>query len=186
MQWWGMTILQTIKELMDGVQQYYTDNALPKLVRLSVIHSLFTVEFLQSACQFCLHDKMALLTATGTMSDALCLLSQMPRSLTSHCVFLIMSICNDKSGIWFWVQVADFASLELSPVDGRTLTDFMHTRGLQMRSLGQVVGALLFCSAHLMIIHLSQILILPDFFLHLLHKTQLPTCKCLALALERF
>jgi protein TIF31 len=60
-----MTILQTIKELMDGVLQYYTDNALPKLV-------------------------------------------------------------------------ADFASLELSPVDGRTLTDFMHTRGLQMRSLGQV------------------------------------------------
>ncbi|KAG8070424.1 hypothetical protein GUJ93_ZPchr0006g44035 [Zizania palustris] len=36
--------------------------------------------------------------------------------------------------------VADFGSLELSPVDGRTLTDFMHTRGLQMRSLGQVVN----------------------------------------------
>ncbi|KAJ3699054.1 hypothetical protein LUZ61_002759 [Rhynchospora tenuis] len=35
--------------------------------------------------------------------------------------------------------VADFSSLELSPVDGRTLTDFMHTRGLQMRSLGRVV-----------------------------------------------
>ncbi|KAJ7979570.1 Tetratricopeptide repeat (TPR)-like superfamily protein [Quillaja saponaria] len=35
--------------------------------------------------------------------------------------------------------VADFGSLELSPVDGRTLTDFMHTRGLQMSSLGQVV-----------------------------------------------
>ncbi|KAK4379225.1 hypothetical protein RND71_001087 [Anisodus tanguticus] len=35
--------------------------------------------------------------------------------------------------------VADFGSLELSPVDGRTLTDFMHTRGLHMRSLGQVV-----------------------------------------------
>lgn len=35
--------------------------------------------------------------------------------------------------------VADFGSLELSPVDGRTLTDFMHTRGLQMCSLGQVV-----------------------------------------------
>ncbi|RDY14370.1 Protein TSS [Mucuna pruriens] len=34
--------------------------------------------------------------------------------------------------------VADFGSLELSPVDGRTLTDFMHTRGLQMRSLGHV------------------------------------------------
>ncbi|VAH64208.1 unnamed protein product [Triticum turgidum subsp. durum] len=34
--------------------------------------------------------------------------------------------------------VADFGSLELSPVDGRTLTDFMHTRGLQMRSLGRV------------------------------------------------
>lgn len=39
-------------------------------------------------------------------------------------------------------QVADFGSLELSPVDGRTLTDFMHTRGLRMRSLGQVVNAL--------------------------------------------
>ncbi|CAH9075729.1 unnamed protein product [Cuscuta epithymum] len=35
--------------------------------------------------------------------------------------------------------VADFASLELSPVDGRTLTDFMHLRGLQMCSLGRVV-----------------------------------------------
>ncbi|CAA0827206.1 Tetratricopeptide repeat (TPR)-like superfamily protein [Striga hermonthica] len=35
--------------------------------------------------------------------------------------------------------VADFGSLELSPVDGRTLTDFMHTRGLRMRSLGKVV-----------------------------------------------
>ncbi|XP_042461981.1 protein TSS-like [Zingiber officinale] len=36
--------------------------------------------------------------------------------------------------------VSDFGSLELSPVDGRTLTDFMHTRGLRMRSLGQVVN----------------------------------------------
>ncbi|WOL02201.1 protein TSS [Canna indica] len=35
--------------------------------------------------------------------------------------------------------VSDFGSLELSPVDGRTLTDFMHTRGLKMRSLGKVV-----------------------------------------------
>ncbi|XP_031484189.1 protein REDUCED CHLOROPLAST COVERAGE 2-like [Nymphaea colorata] len=35
--------------------------------------------------------------------------------------------------------VADFGSLELSPVDGRTLTDFMHTRGLRMCSLGHVV-----------------------------------------------
>ncbi|KAK7349427.1 hypothetical protein VNO77_06787 [Canavalia gladiata] len=35
--------------------------------------------------------------------------------------------------------VADFGSLELSPVDGRTLTDFMHTRGLRMSSLGHVV-----------------------------------------------
>ncbi|CAI8587235.1 unnamed protein product [Vicia faba] len=35
--------------------------------------------------------------------------------------------------------VADFGSLELSPVDGRTLTDFMHTRGLKMSSLGRVV-----------------------------------------------
>ncbi|KAF8086900.1 hypothetical protein N665_0609s0031 [Sinapis alba] len=34
--------------------------------------------------------------------------------------------------------VADFGSLELSPVDGRTITDFMHIRGLQMRSLGHV------------------------------------------------
>jgi hypothetical protein len=40
------------------------------------------------------------------------------------------------------MQVADFGSLELSPVDGRTLTDFMHTRGLQMRSLGRVVSTL--------------------------------------------
>ncbi|KAF6158098.1 hypothetical protein GIB67_014892 [Kingdonia uniflora] len=34
--------------------------------------------------------------------------------------------------------VADFGSLELSAVDGRTLTDFMHIRGLQIRSLGRV------------------------------------------------
>jgi Translation initiation factor eIF3 subunit 135 len=40
----------------------------------------------------------------------------------------------------FCIQVADFGSLELSPVDGRTLTDFMHTRGLRMRSLGRVVS----------------------------------------------
>ncbi|GAB2294852.1 hypothetical protein Dimus_029045 [Dionaea muscipula] len=36
-------------------------------------------------------------------------------------------------------KVADFGSLELSPVDGRTLIDFMHTRGLRMCSLGRVV-----------------------------------------------
>ncbi|KAL8498489.1 hypothetical protein ACS0TY_021714 [Phlomoides rotata] len=35
--------------------------------------------------------------------------------------------------------VADFGSLELSSVDGRTLTDFMHTRGLRMCSLGRRV-----------------------------------------------
>ncbi|XP_027167520.1 protein TSS isoform X2 [Coffea eugenioides] len=35
--------------------------------------------------------------------------------------------------------VTDFASLELSPVDGRTLTEFMHLRGLRMCSLGRVV-----------------------------------------------
>ncbi|XP_055810879.1 protein REDUCED CHLOROPLAST COVERAGE 1-like [Solanum dulcamara] len=35
--------------------------------------------------------------------------------------------------------VADFGSLELSPVDGRNLTDFMHTRGLRMRSLGHII-----------------------------------------------
>ncbi|KAH9624548.1 hypothetical protein KSS87_017758, partial [Heliosperma pusillum] len=40
--------------------------------------------------------------------------------------------------------VADFGSLELSPVDGRTLTDFMHTRGLRMRSLGRVVSFVVF------------------------------------------
>jgi hypothetical protein len=37
-------------------------------------------------------------------------------------------------------QVEDFGSLELSPVDGRTLTDFMHTWGLRMHSLGLVVS----------------------------------------------
>ncbi|XP_030525189.2 protein REDUCED CHLOROPLAST COVERAGE 3 isoform X2 [Rhodamnia argentea] len=35
--------------------------------------------------------------------------------------------------------VTDFGSLELSPVDGHTLTDFMHLRGLKMHSLGRVV-----------------------------------------------
>lgn len=47
------------------------------------------------------------------------------------------------SRIYHIIQVADFGSLELSPVDGRTLTDFMHTRGLRMRSLGHVVSFLL-------------------------------------------
>ncbi|GJU88808.1 tetratricopeptide repeat-like superfamily protein [Tanacetum coccineum] len=36
-------------------------------------------------------------------------------------------------------MVADFGSLELSLVDGRTLTDSMHTRGLRMCSFGRVV-----------------------------------------------
>ncbi|KAJ8616133.1 hypothetical protein MRB53_035505 [Persea americana] len=44
------------------------------------------------------------------------------------------SSLDDEDGL----EVADFGSLELSPVDGRTLTDFMHTRGLQMRSFGRV------------------------------------------------
>ncbi|KHG04943.1 Uncharacterized protein F383_08744 [Gossypium arboreum] len=35
--------------------------------------------------------------------------------------------------------VTDFGSLELSPTDGRSLTDFMHLRGLKMQSLGRVV-----------------------------------------------
>ncbi|KAL4292197.1 hypothetical protein AHAS_Ahas18G0004000 [Arachis hypogaea] len=35
--------------------------------------------------------------------------------------------------------VMEFGSLEISPVDGRTLTDFMHLRGIQMASLGEVV-----------------------------------------------
>ncbi|WOH05523.1 hypothetical protein DCAR_0624940 [Daucus carota subsp. sativus] len=35
--------------------------------------------------------------------------------------------------------VKDFGSLELSPVDGHTLTDYMHLRGLKMQSLGRVV-----------------------------------------------
>ncbi|EPS64934.1 hypothetical protein M569_09837, partial [Genlisea aurea] len=35
--------------------------------------------------------------------------------------------------------VADLGSLELSPVDGRTLTDFMHLRGLRLCSLGSLV-----------------------------------------------
>lgn len=50
--------------------------------------------------------------------------------------------CNLLSSFFFY-QVADFGSLELSPVDGRTLTDFMHTRGLQMRSLGRVVHVMI-------------------------------------------
>lgn len=50
-------------------------------------------------------------------------------------------------GIFRSKQVADFGSLELSPVDGRTLTDFMHTRGLRMRSLGYVVSSLVLTSS---------------------------------------
>ncbi|XVF31769.1 hypothetical protein REPUB_Repub17cG0020800 [Reevesia pubescens] len=36
-------------------------------------------------------------------------------------------------------KVTDFGSFELSPIDGGTLTDFMHLRGLHMRSLGRVI-----------------------------------------------
>lgn len=46
-------------------------------------------------------------------------------------------------------QVADFGSLELSPVDGQTLTDFMHARGVQMHSLGHVVSVLAFGNSYL-------------------------------------
>ncbi|XP_022721198.1 protein TSS-like isoform X2 [Durio zibethinus] len=45
----------------------------------------------------------------------------------------------EESGTGLHLKVMDFGSLELSPVDGLTLTDFMHLRGLQMRSLGRVV-----------------------------------------------
>lgn len=60
-------------------------------------------------------------------------------------IFLHVSIVMviPVSRIYHIIQVADFGSLELSPVDGRTLTDFMHTRGLRMRSLGHVVSFLL-------------------------------------------
>ena len=36
--------------------------------------------------------------------------------------------------------VTDFGSLELSPVDGKTLTDFLHPRGINMSSLGAIAG----------------------------------------------
>lgn len=64
---------------------------------------------------------------------------------------LIKDLKKKKVRLWLFlftvfnylsIQVTDFGSLELSPVDGRTLTDFMHTRGLQMRSLGHVVSSL--------------------------------------------
>ncbi|QDZ17938.1 putative subunit of eukaryotic translation initiation factor 3 [Chloropicon primus] len=34
--------------------------------------------------------------------------------------------------------VSDFESLELSPIDGQTLTDFLHSRGINMRFLGRL------------------------------------------------
>lgn len=34
--------------------------------------------------------------------------------------------------------VSDFGSLELSPVDGKTLTEFLHSRGINMHSLGDI------------------------------------------------
>jgi len=36
--------------------------------------------------------------------------------------------------------VHDFMSLELSPIDGQTLTDFMHTRGVNMRHIGRLAA----------------------------------------------
>ncbi|KAK5825583.1 hypothetical protein PVK06_020439 [Gossypium arboreum] len=52
---------------------------------------------------------------------------------------LIKMACKYYDDIALPKLVTDFGSLELSPVDGRTLTDFMHLRGLQMHSLGRVV-----------------------------------------------
>ncbi|XVF09051.1 hypothetical protein REPUB_Repub07fG0057800 [Reevesia pubescens] len=46
---------------------------------------------------------------------------------------------NLNFGIDLDSRIANFRSLELSPVDGGTLTDFMHLRGLHMRSLGCVI-----------------------------------------------
>lgn len=64
------------------------------------------------------------------------------------------------SSIYHALQVSDFGSLELSPVDGRTLTDFMHTRGLQMRSLGHIVSSLMYpCLCNILLfvfLHLYQ------------------------------
>ena len=34
--------------------------------------------------------------------------------------------------------IHDFRSLELSPIDGQTLTDFMHSRGINMRHIGRL------------------------------------------------
>jgi len=34
--------------------------------------------------------------------------------------------------------IYDFGSLELSPIDGQTLTDFMHSRGINMRHIGRL------------------------------------------------
>ncbi|KAL4562617.1 hypothetical protein LXL04_026645 [Taraxacum kok-saghyz] len=60
-----------------------------------------------------------------------------------HCKVSLLELIDQSQKYYNEVAlpklVADFGSLELSPVDGRTLTDFMHTRGLRMRSLGQVV-----------------------------------------------
>ncbi|KAK3194624.1 hypothetical protein Dsin_025934 [Dipteronia sinensis] len=71
----------------------------------------------------------------------------LPKLVITNYHFL--NFCNDllvskimaipSCSTYYAIQVADFGSLELSPVDGRTLTDFMHTRGLRMRSLGHVV-----------------------------------------------
>ncbi|KAB2077910.1 hypothetical protein ES319_A06G125800v1 [Gossypium barbadense] len=52
---------------------------------------------------------------------------------------LIKMACKYYDDIALPKLVTDFGSLELSPVDGCTLTDFMHLRGLQMHSLGRVV-----------------------------------------------
>ncbi|PPR94814.1 hypothetical protein GOBAR_AA25856 [Gossypium barbadense] len=55
---------------------------------------------------------------------------------------LIKMACKYYDDIALPKLVTDFGSLELSPVDGCTLTDFMHLRGLQMHSLGRVVRKL--------------------------------------------
>ena len=54
-----------------------------------------------------------------------------PASLLEECRKFYLEVALPKI-------VEDFSSLELSPIDGNTLTEFMHSRGINMRNLGRL------------------------------------------------
>ena len=54
---------------------------------------------------------------------------------------LVAAAKSHYEGVALPKLLAELRGLELSPIDGRTLTEFLHARGIGMRSLGRIVEA---------------------------------------------